>query len=81
MHRVRRRSAPRHADASLWRSQALLLAGKQGREGQLLDALQTLRLCRIYTKSNPFMVDVPEAKRSVSSPACCSKLTNRLGSG
>src|SRR5690606_35605596 len=35
-------TAARHADAAARRSRALLLAGKQGRRGQLLDALQTL---------------------------------------
>jgi len=35
----------------------------------------------LYTKSNPVMVPVAEANRSVSMPMDWSMLTNRLGNG
>ncbi len=62
-------TAARHADAAARRSRALLLAGKQGRRGQLLDALQTLRQAgSLRNWSGEERVDVAWIIRELGAP-------------
>src|SRR5690606_10121549 len=62
-------TAARHADTAARRSRALLLAGKQGRRGQLLDALQTLRQAgSLRNWSGEERVDVAWIIRELGAP-------------